>query len=278
MRRAAIARLRDAGISTAVLDADLLLAHAVGGRKEDVYVHGAEPLTEWSARAFDVLVERRARGEPVAYLRGTKEFYGLSFVVDRRVLIPRPETEVLVREAVRWAATRPGAWICDLGTGCGAVAVCVAMELPFAKLIAVDASADALDVAKENAVRHDVAERITFVKGELLEPLELTVDAVVANLPYLPSALLDAPGPTSLAFEPRVALDGGVDGLAAIRRAIQQLPAHLTPSGAAFFECDPAQVEEVGLLLRQTLRARTRVVKDLAGRQRVVVAERGAAA
>lgn len=275
-RRAAIEELRTAGIETAVLDADLLLAHVIGGRKEDVYAHPDAPLTQWAERAYRELVARRAHGEPVAYLRGIKEFYGLAFVVNAQVLIPRPETEVLVTEAVRWAASRPEAIICDLGTGCGAVAICVAIELPLAQVIGVDLIDDAIAVARENAVRHDVGERVTFLRGDLLGPLagRPPVDAVVANLPYVRSSELDGARNTSLAYEPRHALDGGPDGLAVIRRAIAMLPERLAPDGAVFFECDPDQVDDVGLLLRQTLRARTRVAKDLAGRDRVVVGER----
>lgn len=275
-RRDAITKLREAGIASAVLDADLLLAHVIGGRKEDVYTHPEAPLTEPAERAFAALVARRAKGEPVAYLRGEKEFYGLSFVADPRVLIPRPETEVLVQEAVRWGAVRPGARICDLGTGAGAVAVCVAMELPLARVIAVDSSAEALAVARENALRHDVAERITFLEGDLLAPLREPVDAVAANLPYLKTADLEQAGSvdgTPLAFEPRGALDGGADGLDVIRRAIAMLPDRLAPLGAAFFECDPEQVEELAFLLRRALHARTRVARDLAGRDRVVIGE-----
>lgn len=275
-RRAAIDELRAAGIETVVLDADLLLAYVIGGRKEDVYARPDAPLSEWAEREYARLVARRARGEPVAYLRGVKEFYGLAFVVTPQVLIPRPETEVLVTEVVRWAAARPEARVCDLGTGCGAIAICVAMELPLARVYAVDVSEDALAVARENAMRHDVAERVTFLRGDLLEPLgEVELDAVAANLPYLRTADLDDPGQSSLAYEPRRALDGGPDGLAVIRRVIDVLPRHLASDGAAFFECDPSQAEEVGFLLRRKLRARTRVAKDLAGRDRVVVAERG---
>lgn len=275
-RRAAIDELRAAGIETVVLDADLLLAHVIGGRKEDVYAHPDAPLSEWAEREYARLVARRARGEPVAYLRGVKEFYGLAFVVTPQVLIPRPETEVLVTEVVRWAAARPEARVCDLGTGCGAIAICVAMELPLARVCAVDVTEDALAVARENAMRHDVAERVTFLRGDLLEPLgEVELDAVAANLPYLRTADLDDLRRSSLAYEPRRALDGGPDGLAVIRRVIDVLPRHLASDGAAFFECDPSQAEEVGFLLRRKLRARTRVAKDLAGRDRVVVAERG---
>lgn len=275
MRRAAIEQLRASAIDTAVLDADLLLAHVIAVRKEDLYTHPGAPLTEWAEQEYAKLLARRARGEPVAYLRGVKEFYGLPFIVTPQVLIPRPETEALVSEAVRWCASRPEAAIGDLGTGCGAVAICVAVELPLARLYAVDVTEDALAVARENALRHDVSERIAFLRGDLLAPLQDTiVEAVVANLPYVKTDELDDPGRSSLAYEPRSALDGGPDGLSVIRRAVEMLPRNLAPDGAAFFECDPSQVEEVARSLRQALRARTRVAKDLAGRDRIVVAER----
>ncbi len=274
VRRDAITRLREAGIETAVLDADLLLAHVIAARKEDVYAHPDTPMTEWAARTYQELVARRMSGEPVAYLRGVKEFYGLELVVDRRVLIPRPETETLVQEAVRWGARRAAPVLCDLGTGSGAVAIAIAIELPLARIVAIDSSDDALALARENALRHDVRDRIDFRAGDLLAPLEAAVDAVVANLPYLTPDELARGESTSLAFEPREALDGGSDGLAAIRRAIAALPSRLAPEGAAFFECDPRQTAAVARLLHDALGARTRVVRDLAGRERVVVADR----
>lgn len=268
-RRTAIARLRESDIPTAVLDADLLLAHVIGGRKEDVYAHPDLPLSDWAAQTYRDVVERRARGEPVAYLRGVKEFYGLQFVVDPRVLIPRPETELIVQEVVRWGATRAGATICDVGTGSGAIAVCVAMELPRSRVIAIDASEEALALARENALRHDVLERITFLQGDLLEPLGEPVDAVVANLPYVPSPRLDNPERNSLAYEPRAALDGGPDGLDVIRRAIAMLPARLAKRGATFFECDPTQAADVEAALRKFIGGTTRRIQE-----RVVIAER----
>ncbi len=266
VRRRAIARLREAGSASAVL--------VIAARKEDLYAHPDAPLTEWAARSYDELVGRRARGEPVAYLRGVKEFYGLELVVDPRVLIPRPETEVLVQEAVRFAAALEAPLVCDLGTGSGAVAIAIAVALPRARIVALDSSEEALVLARENAFRHDARERIEFRAGDLLAPLEARADAVVANLPYLRAKELAAGRGTSLEFEPRAALDGGADGLSVIRRAVAELPARLAPRGAAFFECAPDQAEEVGFLLRRALGARTRVVKDLAGRERVVVAER----
>lgn len=270
-RRGAIARLRDAGIETAVLDADLLLAHVLGVRKEDVYAHPEAPITDWALGTYRELVARRSRGEPVAYLRGVKEFYGMELVVSPAVLIPRPETEILVQEAVRRLATREAPAVCDLGTGSGAVAIAIAAELPRARIVAVDASEAALSVARENLSRQSVGDRVGLRQGDLLAPLGGPVDAVVANLPYLTTAEVEAAAGTSIAFEPREALDGGADGLDVIRLAVAALPRYLSPGGVALFECAPAQAEEVALLLRTSLRARTEIVRDLAGRERVVV-------
>jgi release factor glutamine methyltransferase len=276
-RREAIARLRAAGSETAVLDADLLLAFAVGVRKEDVYAHPEAPITGDALRRYDALVERRARGEPVAYLRGVKEFYGLDFAVDARVLIPRPETELLVDEALRRLAPRPSPLLCDLGTGSGAVAVALALRLPRARVIAIDSSAAALAVARANAERHGVADHIELRAGDLLVPITEQLDAVVANLPYLTTAEVDAGRGTSIEFEPREALDGGPDGLAVMRSAIAALPAHLAPGGIALFECGPAQALAVAELLRRALGTRGEILRDPAGRERVVVASRVAA-
>ena len=267
-------RLRGAGIATAVLDADLLLAFAVGVRKEDVYAHPEAPITGDALRRYDALVERRARGEPVAYLRGVKEFYGMALAVDPRVLIPRPESELLVDEAARRLRPHPSPLVVDLGTGSGAVAIALARELPLARIIATDAAADALEVARANALRHGVADRIELRAGDLLAPVAERVEAVVANLPYLTTAEVDAGGGTSLEFEPRAALDGGEDGLDVIRRAIADLPTHLAPGGVALLECAPAQARAVAILMRRTLHAKTAVERDLAGRDRVVAGVR----
>ena len=276
-RREAIARLREAGIESAVLDADLLLAYVLAIRKEDVYAH-PEPVLSADERAgYEGLIARRARGEPVAYLRGWKEFYGLEFAVDPRVLIPRPETELLVDETVRRLAPLDSPLICDLGTGSGAIAIALAVALPRARLIATDSSTAALEVARANASRHEVRERIDFRAGDLLAPIHETLDAVVANLPYLTSAEVDAGGGTSIEFEPRAALDGGADGLAVIRLAIAQLLARPAPTDIALFECGPAQARSAAAELGAAPGVRTDIVADLAGRPRVVVAMRVAA-
>ncbi len=288
-RAAALARI-------APLDADVLLAHALGITKEALYAHPEVALTGEEAARVAALVARRAAGEPVAYLRGFKEFHGLALAVDPRVLIPRPETETLVEAALAFVRRAHARTVADVGTGSGAIAIALAVAEPSLRVVALDISADALAVARGNAARHGVAHRVTFRQGDLLAPLDAPVDVVTANLPYLrrePAArradrpTVDPAAPmveaaslaterSSLAFEPAIALYAGADGLELVRRAIADLPRVLAPHGAAFFEIDPAESDEVAALLRAAVRGTVRIVPDLAGDARVVAAERGA--
>ena len=271
-REEAIARLRAAGDPTAALDADLLLAHVCGISKEALYAHGDARLSGRQRAEYDELVRRRGEGEPVAYLRGWKEFFGLRFAVDPRVLIPRPETEVLVEAGLAFIEATERTRVADVGTGSGAVAVALAAHAPFARVIATDASAEALEVARANVAAHGLEERIELRSGDLLEPLGAPVDLLLANLPYLrDDDVAELTGErTSLRFEPRMAVVAGPDGLDVIRRAVAQLPARLAAGGAAYFECDPPQAAEVERLLRETLGAATRAIPDLTGSPRVV--------
>lgn len=274
-RRAASERLRSgADPATAVLDADVLLAFALGVGKEALFAHPERQLDRETEARFTALVERRHRGEPVAYLRGFKEFYGQRFRVDPRVLIPRPETETLVEEARRHIGGR-ALTVVDVGTGSGAIACSIALHEPRVRVIATDVSRDALAVADANALSLGVAERVELREGDLLTPVTETVDVVCANLPYLRSdALADLRDErTSLAFEPNVAVVSGADGLDLIRRCVADLPRVLASGGAAFFECDPPQSEAIAALLEGEGMA-TRVVRDLAGNERVVAATR----
>jgi len=274
-RAAATTRLRSApDPGTAALDADVLLAHVLGVGKEALFAHPERPLSAAEAERLRELVDRRSRGEPVAYLRGFKEFYGLRFLVDPRVLIPRPETEVLVDAARELIAGR-AVTVVDVGTGSGAIAVAIAAHEHKVRVIATDSSRDALAVAESNALANGVADRVEFRHGDLLTPVTERVDILCANLPYLPDASVDkwVGERSSLAFEPRGAVVAGSDGLGVIRRCIDDLPRVLAPESAALFECDPPQVVAVTeWLVRSGLR--TRVLRDLAGADRVVVAER----
>ena len=274
-RTAATARLRSApDPDTAALDADVLLAHVLGVGKEALFAYPARDLTAAETARYDELIERRGRGEPVAYLRGFKEFYGLRFSVDPRVLIPRPETEVLVDAAREWIAGG-SLTVVDVGTGSGAIAVAIAAHEHGVRVIATDASRDALAVAEANALANGVADRVEFRHGDLLAPITERIDVVCANLPYLADASVDrwVGERSSLAFEPRAAVVAGTDGLDVIRRCIADLPRVLAPGGIAFFECDPPQARVVTEMLHAA-GIPSQVVRDLSGAERVVVGER----
>ena len=266
-RRQATEALRRAGAPTPALDADVLLAHALAVPKESLVAHPEVELSADEEARFDVLVAKRAEGVPVAYLRGFKEFYGLRFAVDPRVLVPRPETEVIV-DAVRAYAGDRALTLVDVGTGSGAIAVALAVTVPALRIIATDVSAVALAVARANAEAHGA--RIDFRQGDLLAPVTERVDIVAANLPYLRDDALErlVGERTSLAFEPRVATVAGPDGLALVRHTIADLPRVLVSDGAAFFECDPPQVQLIAALLAKLGAVDT--LKDLAGLERVV--------
>jgi release factor glutamine methyltransferase len=270
-RAAATVRLRDgADPDTAALDADVLLAFALGVSKETLLAHPERTLSADDAARVEPLVARRRKGEPVAYLRGWKEFYGLRFRVDARVLIPRPETETLVEEARRAIAGR-AAVVVDVGTGSGAIACAIAVHETGVRVIGVDSSPEALAVAEVNALALGVADRVELRAGDLLAPVGERVDVVCANLPYLrEDALSELTGErTSLRYEPRRAVAAGRDGLDLIRRAANDLRRVLAPGGTALFECDPPQAREVARLLAGH-GLRTTVVRDLAGSERVV--------
>lgn len=244
--------LRDSACPTARLDAEVLLAHALGLRRVDLYIHPERPLTAAQESSYRDGLERRARREPVSYIVGQKEFYGLAFVVDRRVLVPRPETEVLVERALARARAAGGAGlrIADIGTGSGCIAVALALQLPDARLEATDISDAALEVAGENVRRHGVAGRVRLLQGDLCAPLSGPVDLLVSNPPYTVWESLPL-GIT--AHEPRLALDGGGDGLAVYRRLLRELPVYLRPGAAALLEIGDGQEEAVVDLAREAL-------------------------
>jgi release factor glutamine methyltransferase len=219
------------------------------------------------------MVARRTALEPVAYIVGQKEFFGLDFFVDRRALVPRPETELLVQLALAHASRlmpRPSPLlIADIGTGSGAIAVTLAAKLPGARLYATDLSADALAVAARNVERHGLTARVMLLHGDLLAPLPGPIDLIVSNPPYTVLAEVE---PNVLAHEPHLALEGGPDGAALYRRLLANAPAYLRPGGAVLLEIGAWQGELVAGLLREALPAATVTVhQDLAGHDRVVV-------
>jgi release factor glutamine methyltransferase len=208
----------------------------------------------------------------VPYLTGARGFYHLNFYVTPDVLIPRPETEHLIEAALVWGRDRAGLRIADVGTGSGAIAITLARHLPGSRVWAVDVSAAALDVARNNASRHGVADRIAFVLGDLLEPAITAgqrFDLIAANLPYIPSAELDTL--EVVKHEPRLALDGGADGLDVIRRLLDQASRVLADEGLILLECAAGQGERVAALSRAAFPdAAVDVIPDLAGHDRVV--------
>jgi release factor glutamine methyltransferase len=265
----AVETLRDTS-ETPRLDAEVLLAHTLGWSRARVLSRLQETISDEMLQQFRTLILRRAAREPVAYLVGRKEFYGLEFVVDRLVLVPRPETETLVDAALEWAKHRPAPLvIADIGTGSGCIAVALAVHLPQAHIYAIDLSRDALAVARQNVIRHHVDASVTLLNGDLLAPLPQPVDLLVSNPPY---TVLDEVDPGVRMHEPHLALDGGSDGLAVYRRLFAAAPSALRPGGALMLEIGATQARAVVDLARQAFpEAVIRVRQDLAGRDRVVV-------
>ena len=260
------------------LDAPLLLAHVLGCEQAALLAHPQRPLTPAQSAAFCALVARRADGIPLAYLTGERAFYDLTLIVTPDVLIPRPETEHLVERALAWAQGRAGSpRIADVGAGSGAIAVTLARHLPAARVWALDVSRAALGVARRNAARYDLGERIHCVQADLLGPLlgaRGAFDLIAANLPYVPTSALEAL-PVSRR-EPRLALDGGPDGLAVIRRLLAQVPRVLAADGLLLLEIEATQGERAAALAAAALPgARVTVHADYAGHDRVISAQRG---
>ncbi|HEU5434073.1 MAG TPA: peptide chain release factor N(5)-glutamine methyltransferase [Thermomicrobiales bacterium] len=273
---AATAELAAAGSETARLDAEVLLRHLLGIDRTALFVRLREPLAAEAARRFAQIVARRTSGEPVAYLTGEREFVGLPFRVAPGVLIPRPETEILVGWALAWLGERPAARVVDIGTGSGAIALSLARLLPPAcrgSLVAADISPAALQIAAHNRAALGVIDRVQLVRGDLATWLGAPVDLILANLPYLRPAQIAAN--RWLAAEPALALAGGADGLALVRRLVADLPRVLAPGGAAGFEIDPSQAGAVAALLATALPdGAVSVLPDLASLDRHVVVER----
>jgi release factor glutamine methyltransferase len=258
-------RLSSAGVSEASLEAELLMRNILVLDAVQLFLAHDTELTATQSKFLNTLVERRLSGEPLAYITGTREFYGREFAVNRHVLIPRPETEHLVEKALEIASQIPSPVIADIGTGSGVIAVSLAAELPRARLFAIDISNPALDIARLNACRHGVESRIMFLYGDLTAVLPEPVDIFVANLPYVNSSDCKA------SPEPRLALDGGIEGLDVIRRFCTGLQGKLRPGGWVLLEIGRGQEETVQLLLREAMPgARVGTMKDMAGIERVV--------
>ncbi|MEE8409501.1 MAG: peptide chain release factor N(5)-glutamine methyltransferase [Myxococcota bacterium] len=269
------------GIQSARLDAEVLLASVMGVGRVQLYTNYDQPLRQEERAAFRALVQRRAAREPVAHILGRKEFYSRDFAVTRDVLIPRPETEHLVDAVLEWIEkqelTAPR--IVDIGTGSGAIAVTLACELPQAAVVATDVSQEALGVARRNAEKHGVADRIEFLHGDLFESLgdesPRRFDVVVSNPPYVDVEARDVLQPEVRDWEPEVALFAGEGGLAVVQRLCAEVHPHLEAPG--LFACEigyDQQALVVALLADAGPWARNEVLPDLQGHPRVALAER----
>jgi len=222
----------------------MLIEHVTGQSRAWVLAHPEALLDSAADEQLQGLVARRAGGEPIAYILGKREFYGLELYVDHRVLIPRPETEIVIDQIVQLVKEwRPSAHIVDVGTGSGAIALALAANLPGARITAVDCSREALEVASPNAERLDLTNRVELIQGDVVSWLGSRVDVIVANLPYIPSESIRLLVPEVRDFEPRLALDGGMGGVDLNLRLLEELPRLLTPGGHAFLECEPHQIE-----------------------------------
>ncbi|MEJ2517681.1 MAG: peptide chain release factor N(5)-glutamine methyltransferase [Methyloceanibacter sp.] len=271
--------LRDGRIDTAALDARALLRAATGLSFEALIVNGRAPLSPPSAERLEGYVARRLAGEPVSRIRGTREFYGRDFKIDRNTLDPRPDTETLVAATLEVAGSdgllsRP-LRLLDLGTGSGCILVTLLAELPEAAGTGTDINPGALEMARDNAAAHGVADRALFVASDWFEGLTGRYDIIVSNPPYIASAEIAGLAPEVARHDPLAALDGGADGLDAYRRIAAAAPQFLAPGGALIVEIGYTQAESVADIFRAggLIVANDNVRFDLAGRPRCVCAK-----
>lgn len=266
-------RFRERGVGAPRLDAQLLLAHVLGRDRVYLYTHFDQPLAAAELAAYRALIQRRLSGEPVAYLVGTKEFRSLELAVDARVLVPRPDTETVVEAALALLPAGGGRLV-DVGTGSGAIALALKQARPELEVLAVDRSADAAAVARANAERLGLA--VEVLEGDLLAPVAARAPllAVVSNPPYIPTAQIESLA-AEVRREPRLALDGGADGLVVIRRLIAEAPPLLGAGGALVLEVGVGQAPSVTALFAADGRwSAAAATRDLAGIERVVAARR----
>ncbi len=256
---------------SAALDSQVLLAYVLRVDRAHLLAHPEQRLTDEQQIQFDKLVERCAIGEPLAYLLGRRAFYDRELIVSPAVLVPRPETEMLLERAIAFANGRKAINVVDVGTGSGALAVTFAAHHPQAAVYATDMSATALEVARQNAVLHHV--NITFYEGDLLLPLlerDIHLDLLMANLPYIPTS--EVAGLAVSQHEPLLALDGGIDGLVLVRRLLTQAASLLNPSALTLLEIGDGQGALASELAQATFpSANVSVELDYAGHDRLVV-------
>jgi release factor glutamine methyltransferase len=265
------ATLLSHGISEARLESEALLMHTLGVGRAQLYSRLQEELPPPQLEEFQKLVQRRLRREPLPYILGHREFFGIDFYIDRRAFIPRPESELLVEQALEFASHLSLCIIADVGTGSGAVAVALARHLPQSTIYAIDLSGEALQVAAINCHRHGVAYRVHLLQGDLLQPLPQPVHLIVANLPYVRSEELSQLDPEISDFEPALALDGGKEGTEKIRQLLAQSSGKLRSPGLILLEIGQGEGEAVLSLAKSHFpSARIELLPDLGGIERGV--------
>lgn len=270
---AARRQLEAAGFAAAdaALDAEVLGRHILSWDRADLIVRGRDPEPPGFAAQLDALLARRAAHEPVAQIIGRREFWGLDFEVTRDVLIPRPETEIVVEEALAFAAVHPCHTIVDVGTGSGCLAVAIAHALPSVLALAVDVSAAALEVARRNAARHAVEDRVTLLQADVLDGVKGRFDLIVSNPPYVPEADAAVMQEDVVRYEPYTALFGGRSGFEVIERLLEQSADHLAPGGQLIVEFGFGQAEQIRALAEGAGWRVVRVREDLQSIPRTIV-------
>lgn len=296
MLRWASEYLSSKGIPDSPIEAECLLAHALGSQRKDILIHPERVPAPEEAERFRDFIDRRGKREPLQYITGEVEFRGLLLKVNREVLIPRPETELLVEDAISSMNSGdtilnsqgikygvPGikgkdVTVLDLCTGSGCIAISIAKDLPYSRVYAVDISEGAIEIARENAERHGVMERVIFLPGDMYEAIELLgldgeIDLIVSNPPYVSKKDMEGLQPEIKEYEPLQALYGGEDGLDFYRRVIDEAPFYLSPGGILIMEIGYGQAERVKALLEQEgVFEQIEIKKDLAGIERVIKA------
>ena len=264
------------GSPDAQLEAEVLIRHVLRIDRATFFRDLEQPVTDCDRERLDDLVNRRLNREPLNYITGLREFYGLDFEVSDSVLIPRQETELLVDTVISLARSRPKCEmkICDIGTGSGAIAVSVAVNLPSAEVMAIDISQRALDIADANRRMHGVYNRVSLRRGNLLEPVDWKPEIIVSNPPYIRRSDLSLLQPEIL-YEPSVALDGGPDGLEVIRGLLRQSSDKVSSTGAILFEIDSSQKDSARMLSREYFpNSEISILDDLSGNSRAILIEK----
>ncbi|ERM17035.1 peptide chain release factor N(5)-glutamine methyltransferase [Brevibacillus laterosporus] len=274
--------LEEAGTKDPRFEAELMIRHVLKMNRASFLASMPDPIKEEEIASIRMLLKRRAAHEPIQYILGEQNFYGRDFIVAPGVLIPRPETELLIEQVLLhsqriWSAEQPLS-VVDFGTGSGAITLTLAAEKPNWQLTTVDISLDAIAIAKQNAERLDVEKRVRFIQGDLVEPILETgerVDIIVSNPPYIPSTDVDELDREVLGYEPRLALDGGADGYIFYRRICEALPQLLAPTGLVAFEVGIYQANTVATLMKESGAVdEVFIYPDLAGIDRIIVGYR----